>query len=132
MNSSGTLRWTFLCAAAVIGCQSMQPTVFPIESAASVDGRPLEQRPRVINGSCQAPSVPTMSAAGDSASATVAFVLDSVGVIEPGSITVQAASVPELGDAAKASVATCRYEPGMIGGRGVRTRVIERVHFRTP
>ena len=59
MNSSGTLRWTFLCAAAVIGCQSMQPTVFPIESAASVDGRPLEQRPRVINGSCQAPSVPT-------------------------------------------------------------------------
>lgn len=132
MSSSGMIRWTVLVAAAVMGCHSMQPTVFPIESAESVDGRPLEQRPRLISGTCQAPSVPTMTAAGDTASATVAFVLDSTGVIEPGSITVQAASVPELGEPARQSVASCRFEPGKIGGRGVRTRVIERVHFRTP
>ena len=133
MRSSG--RFPVMIAGvalAAAACHSVQPSVFPITSAESVDGRRLDQAPRLVEGSCQAPTVPVMQAAGDSAVAVLTFVLDTLGTIEPGSVTVQSATIPELADPARAAIATCRYEPGRIAGHGVRSRVVNKIRFRTP
>jgi outer membrane biosynthesis protein TonB len=50
----------------------------------------------------------------------IEFVVDTVGGVEPGSITVVTASATVFGDAAKTAVARGRFSPAVLNGRHVR------------
>src|SRR5258708_38394511 len=62
--------------------------------------------------------------AGISGSVQLEFIVDASGKVEPGSVQVVVASVPALGEAAKAVVEKIEFTPGTIKGEPVRARVL--------
>ena len=62
--------------------------------------------------------------AGISGNVQLEFVIDSQGKVDPSSIQVVMASVPALGEAAKAVARDLEFSPGKVNGTPVRTRVL--------
>ena len=62
--------------------------------------------------------------AGIGGNVQLEFVIDSQGKVDPGSIQVVMASVPALGEAAKAVARDLEFSPGKVNGTPVRTRVL--------
>ena len=65
-----------------------------------------------------------LKAAGVDGTVQVQFVIGADGKVDPGSIEVVAASVPALGEAAKAVAAKLEFQPGKVNDSPVRTRVL--------
>ena len=94
--------------------------------AAPVAARDLTEKPVVR--SCRAESPPDALAGRDGA-VVVAYIVDTLGRVEPASVRIVQASHAGLIPAAIASVRTCQLEPGRRDGRPVRTALQQRVTF---
>jgi TonB family protein len=62
--------------------------------------------------------------AGISGSVQLEFIVSASGRVEPGSVQIVAATVPALGEAAKAIAEKIEFTPGTIKGEPVRTKVV--------
>ena len=93
---------------------------------APVAARDLTEKPVVQ--SCRAESPPD-ALAGRNGAVVVAYIVDTLGRVEPASVRIVQASHAGLMPAAIASVRSCRLEPGRRGGRPVRTALQQRVTF---
>ena len=94
--------------------------------AAPVAARDLAEKPVVQ--SCRAESPPE-TLAGRNGAVVVAYIVDTLGRVEPASVRIVQASHAGLIPAAIASVRSCRLEPGRRDGRPVRTALQQRVTF---
>jgi periplasmic protein TonB len=65
----------------------------------------------------------TLRAAGVEGRASLRFVVDTAGRVEPGSVQVAGATHPLFGEAARAAVAGLRFRPAEAGGHRVRQLV---------
>jgi hypothetical protein len=72
---------------------------------------------------------PPASLAGRSGSVLLAYVVDTLGRVEPSSVRVIEASHRGFAPSAASSVRSCRLTPGRKDGRAVRTLVQQRVTF---
>ncbi len=97
-----------------------------IGRAPPVAARDLAEKPVVR--SCTAESPPEALAGVDGA-VVVAYIVDTLGRVEPASVRIVQASHAGLIPAAIASVRSCRLEPGRRDGRPVRTALQQRVTF---
>jgi len=97
-----------------------------IGRAPPVAARDLAEKPVVR--SCSAESPPEGLAGVDGA-VVVAYIVDTLGRVEPASVRIVQASHAGLIPAAIASVRSCRLEPGRREGRAVRTALQQRVTF---
>ncbi len=97
-----------------------------IGRAAPVAARDLTEKPVVR--SCRAESPPE-ALAGRNGAVVVAYIVDTLGRVEPASVRIVQASHAGLIPAAIASVRSCRLEPGRRDGRPVRTALQQRVTF---
>ena len=86
----------------------------------------LSDRPAVV-GCDRVP--PPASLAGRSGSVLLAYVVDTLGRVEPNSVRVLEATQRGFAPPAAASVRSCRLTPGRKNGRAVRTLVQQRVTF---
>jgi len=93
---------------------------------APLAARDLAEKPSVIQ--CSAVSPPETLAGVDGA-VIVAYIVDTAGMVEPGSVRISQASHAGLIPAAIASVRSCRLRPGRLEGRPVRTALQQRVTF---
>lgn len=93
---------------------------------APVAARDLTEKPVVR--SCRAESPPE-ALAGRNGAVVVAYIVDTLGRVEPASVRIVQASHAGLIPPAIASVRTCRLEPGRRDGRPVRTALQQRVTF---
>ncbi len=87
----------------------------------------LSQKPTVIKCE-QVPPPGTM--AGRNGVVLLAYIVDTMGRVEPNSVRVLEASHRGFAPAAAASVRSCLLRPGRQDGRAVRTLVQQRVSFR--
>ncbi|HEU4828884.1 MAG TPA: energy transducer TonB [Gemmatimonadales bacterium] len=94
--------------------------------AAPVAARDLREKPVVR--SCTAESPPD-ALAGVNGAVVVAYIVDTLGRVEPASVRIVQASHAGLIPAAIASVRSCRLEPGRRSGVPVRTALQQRVTF---
>jgi TonB family protein len=94
--------------------------------AAPVAARDLTEKPVVRE--CSAESPPP-SLAGVTGAVVVAYIVDTLGRVEPASVRIVQASHAGLMAAAIATVRTCRLDPGRRDGRPVRTALQQRVTF---
>ncbi|MHB1224430.1 MAG: energy transducer TonB [Gemmatimonadaceae bacterium] len=65
-----------------------------------------------------------LKAAGVDGTVQVQFVIGTDGKVDPSSIEIVAATVPALGEAAKAVAAKLEFQPGKVNDSPVRTRVL--------
>jgi hypothetical protein len=86
----------------------------------------LTERPTVL-GCDRVP--PPASLSGRSGSVLLAYVVDTLGRVEPNSVRVLEASQRGFAPPAAASVRSCRLTPGRKNGQAVRTLVQQRVSF---
>jgi hypothetical protein len=86
----------------------------------------LTEKPAVIG--CDRVSPPA-SLAGRSGTVLLAYVVDTLGRVEPNSVRVLEATHRGFAPPAAASVRSCRLTPGRKAGRAVRTLVQQRVTF---
>jgi hypothetical protein len=86
----------------------------------------LTEKPTVL-GCDRVP--PPASLSGLSGSVLLAYVVDTLGQVEPNSVRVLEASHRGFAPPAAASVRSCRLTPGRTEGRAVRTLVQQRVAF---
>lgn len=76
------------------------------------------------------PAYPTsLRAAGVGGEVVVRFVVDTNGVVEPGSVTILHTSHVLFGDAVRGWLPRTRYAPAAVRGRRVRQLVEQRVNF---
>lgn len=73
---------------------------------------------------------PKLLAAGIGGTVQVEFVVGKDGKAERETITVIAATVPQLGDAAKSIVADIDFKPGTVNGTPVRSKVVLPITFK--
>ncbi|HEX6644293.1 MAG TPA: energy transducer TonB [Gemmatimonadales bacterium] len=93
---------------------------------APVAARDLAEKPVVRE--CRA-EAPPPSLAGVNGAVVVAYIVDTLGRVEPASVRIVQASHAGLMGAAIATVRTCRLDPGRRDGRPVRTALQQRVTF---
>lgn len=93
---------------------------------APIAARELSEKPAVR--SCTAESPPG-ALAGVNGAVVVAYIVDTLGRVEPASVRIVQASHAGLIPAAIASVRSCRLVPGRREGRPVRTALQQRVTF---
>ncbi|HET7601672.1 MAG TPA: energy transducer TonB [Gemmatimonadales bacterium] len=86
----------------------------------------LTERPTVLGCDRVAPPA---SLSGRSGSVLLAYVVDTLGRVEPNSVRVLEASHRGFAPPAAASVRSCRLTPGRKNGQAVRTLVQQRVTF---
>ena len=68
--------------------------------------------------------------AGVSGNVQLEFVVNTSGKVEPGSVSVVAATVPALGEAAKSIAEKLEFSPGLIKGEAVRVKVLLPVTYK--
>src|SRR5690242_17123203 len=68
--------------------------------------------------------------AGIGGTVQLEFTVDVDGKVVPGSIQVDAATIPALADAAKSAVTEIRFKPGTVNGTPVRARVVLPITFK--
>lgn len=71
-----------------------------------------------------------LAAARVAGRASVRFVVDTLGRVEPGSVTVVEADHPAFAASAVAAIERARFRPARIGSRAVRQLVVQTVRFR--
>jgi TonB family protein len=71
-----------------------------------------------------------MRQAGVEGRVVVRFVVDTLGSVEPGSVTVVSATFSHFESSAREAVATCRYRPARMNHRPVRVLVQAPIEFR--
>jgi len=110
--------WAAACSPAPA---RLNPTRPPIATL-SVDGEILDQTPVVVPQTCQPPRYPRdMQQAGIVGRVDVAFIIDTTGTVEQNSLRVISSPHPGLNEVALQTVRSCRYTPGRIGSRAVRS-----------
>lgn len=94
------------------------------------------RRPLALDGLEAPPSVvscnrvpPPAHLAGRPGAVTLAYIVDTLGQVEPANVRVLHASHGGLVPPAVATVQSCRLDPGRQGGRPVRTVVSQRISF---
>lgn len=98
-----------------------------------LEERVVGQRPELVPNTCQPPHYPdSLRAAGIEGRVVVELVVDTSGQAEPGSVRVLSSTNPSFEAPARAALLTCRYRPGRIGGRPVRTRIQVPFYFTIP
>lgn len=68
--------------------------------------------------------------AGIGGTVQLEFTVDVDGKVVPGSVQVDAATIPALADAAKSAVAEIRFKPGTVNGTPVKARVVLPITFK--
>jgi TonB family protein len=72
---------------------------------------------------------PALREIGMEGAVQLAYVVDTLGVVEPGSVTVVSSDHPLMTDAVRLALAGARYLPGRNRGQPVRTKVRQTVRF---
>ena len=114
-------------AVGVFGTPGQPSSVHPISS--------LVPRPEIdeaasvlLAGRLRYP--PALEAAGLAGRVELEFVVDTVGRVEPGSLTVLSSSAPEFEGAARAAVLDTRFHPARARGHAVRQLVRQSIVFK--
>lgn len=113
---------------------------FTTDASAVVEGLRADSvgqpPPRVVSELSEAPTVvrcdkvpPPANLASRTGSVLLAFIVDSMGRVEPQSVRVLEATYNGLVQAAAATVRSCTLRPGRQAGRAVRSLVQQRVAF---
>ena len=90
----------------------------------------VEERPEVVPGSCLAPRYPEiLRQAGLEGSVGLAFVIDTLGRVERGTLRVLRSPHLMFEGPAREAVLSCRFRPGRLQGRAVRVPVQQSVVF---
>lgn len=109
---------------ACLGCPAALPGAAAVFTEATVE-QPVEILEQA------SPRYPPMLAAARVAGrASVRFVVDTLGRVEPGSVTVVEADHPAFAASAVAAIERARFRPARIGSRAVRQLVLQTVRFR--
>jgi outer membrane biosynthesis protein TonB len=89
----------------------------------------VDERPRLR--SCHAPAFPTSARvhALKSGQVQLEFVIDTTGHVESESLRVVTYTDSSFIESARAAVLSCRFEPGKIRHRPVRTRSVQVITF---
>ena len=89
----------------------------------------VEQPPAVL--SCPTPVYPPqIRPAQMEATVVLAFIIDTLGRVEPGWVRVMSASSGELVNSAMDAVLGCKFRPARVAGKAVRVRVDLPFNFR--
>ncbi len=90
----------------------------------------VEERPERLDGTCAGLSYPAvLQTAGIEGRVLIEFVIDTLGRAERGSLRVISSAHQLFDQPARNVVQSCRYRPGRIQGRAVRTRVQIPINF---
>src|SRR5438477_8772499 len=105
------------------------PRVARAQSEAIYSGADLDSPPKLVNGAATARLIEraypdALRRAGISGTVQIQFVIGANGKVEASSVEVVAASLPQLGDAAKSVVEKIEFRPGTAKGQAVRARVV--------
>lgn len=100
------------------------------------DAAELTRRPKIASMARTARLVqssypPKLKSAGVDGTVQVQFVVGTDGKVEASSVEVLAATVPALGDAARAVAAKLEFQPGRVNDAPVRTRVLLPIVYRS-
>jgi periplasmic protein TonB len=98
-------------------------------------GTDLDTPPKLVSASNAARAVQDaypdqLKKAGIGGTVQVQFVVDEKGKVEASSVEVIAASLPQLGEAAKQAVQGIEFKPGVAKGAPVRSRVLLPLVFK--
>lgn len=89
----------------------------------------LPERPKRISG--PPPRYPNqLRQIGSDGRVLVAFVVDTAGQVESGSIAVISSTSPFFIEPTRRAIAASRFEPGRIRGRPIRVRVLQSVNYQ--
>jgi len=90
----------------------------------------VEERPERLDGTCAGLRYPAvLQTAGIEGRVLIEFVIDTLGRAERGSLRVISSAHQLFDQPAREVVQSCRYRPGRIQGRAVRTRVQIPINF---
>jgi len=90
----------------------------------------VEERPEVQAGSCIPPRYPpVLQQAGIEGRVMIEFVIDTLGRAERNSFRIVSSAHNLFEAPAREAVQSCRFRPGRIQGRAVRTRVQQPINF---
>lgn len=88
-------------------------------------------KPTLASGGCDSPRYPLkLQMASVTGQVTASFIVSAAGRMEPGSVQVLFATLPEFVPPALASIQSCRFRPGEIDGVPVRVRTKMTITFR--
>ena len=120
------MRLPFLAVAVYLVASTPLPAQQPPESLVAT----VEQRPALIENSCQAPAYPdSLRAAGVEGRVMLEFVIDTSGTVEQSTVRVLSSSNLSLEAPARAAILTCRFQPGRIHGIPVQVRVQQPINY---
>lgn len=104
-------------AGARLAAQSPSDTLVVAESA-------VDQRPTLVAGSCQNPVYPVLlRSARIEGRVVLQFVVDTLGRVEPTSITTLQSAHRQFDESARRALVTCRYRPARAANHAVRVMV---------
>jgi protein TonB len=90
----------------------------------------VEERPERLDGTCSNLRYPpVLQTAGIEGRVLIEFIIDTTGRAERGSMRVVSSAHQLFEGPAREVVSSCRYRPGRISGRAVRTRVQIPINF---
>lgn len=115
--------------AAVICCLSLTPAAMRAQSAETHEMSELEKIPKFSSPASairliQASYPAALKHAGVNGTVQLEFIVLPSGKVEAGSVEVVAASAPAFGEAAKGVAEKLEFNPGVLKGEPVRSRVI--------
>ena len=128
----GSLRWTGVLGAAVLGAAIAAPSAAEAQQGSSAPiyaSTDLETPPKLASPASAAKAVEdsypfALKQQGVGGTVQLQFVIDAKGRVEESSIEVVDATAPALGEAARKAAARIEFKPGVYKGEAVRTRVV--------
>jgi protein TonB len=122
----------------IIACSvafAATPRIMSAQSETIYAGADLDTPPKLVSATAASRAVQDaypeqLKKAGIGGTVQVQFVVDEKGKVDPASVEVVAASLPQLGEAAKAAVQQIEFKPGTAKGSAVKSRVLLPLVFK--